>query len=185
MTAVSTNTWGLQPGTLRRLRRWGLWGIACALAAWFVFSRFTWNQSASLDPLGYPRGPYLIHAVDRSIRRGDLVAVAATKHARAHYATLIKIVRGVPGDLVTWQGRDVYINGKYVATAKTHSLKGIPLERGPEGVIPAGHYFLWTPHKDSYDSRYADIGWIPKELIRGFASPLFGHEPVQMEETKS
>ena len=84
-----------------------------------------------------------------------------------------KIVRGVPGDVVTRQGRDFYVNGDWVATAKEYSSKGYPLDVGPTGVIPAGQYFVMTHHPDSYDSRYATVGWIHQEHIVGKTIALF------------
>ena len=84
----------------------------------------------------------------------------------------VKIVKGIPGDVVTVQGRDFYVNGVKVATAKERSLKGQPLDLGPTGIIPPGHYFVWTPHKDSLDSRYQLTGWVKKEQITGRAVPL-------------
>lgn len=157
---------------LARLARWSLYGIIAMALVWSIAIHVTWNFAPSLAPLGYPEGPYLVLDRDPPYHRGDLVVTTATGPARRHYASLLKIVRGVPGDVVTWHDRDVYINGEYVGTAKARSLQGAPLARGPAGVIPPGHYFLWTPHKDSYDSRYADIGWVPVEAIRGRAHPL-------------
>jgi conjugal transfer pilin signal peptidase TrbI len=86
--------------------------------------------------------------------------------------TFVKMVKGVPGDVVTREGRDYYINGVKVATAKEFSLKGEPLELGPTGIIPAGRYFVWTPHKDSLDSRYGRAGWISQDDVIGRAKPL-------------
>lgn len=84
-----------------------------------------------------------------------------------------KIVRGVPGDRVERQGRDFYINGEWVATAKEYSTTGHPLEVGREGVIPPGEYFVMTHHPDSFDSRYSTVGWIKQEQIVGHAIALF------------
>lgn len=78
-----------------------------------------------------------------------------------------KHVYGMPGDVVTHQGQAVFINGRQVAIAKTHSRKGEPLAMGPTGVIPPGCYYVGTPHKDGFDSRYALIGWICKPAIVG------------------
>ena len=41
------------------------------------------------------------------------------------------------------------------------------------GVIPAGHYYVYAPHKDSLDSRYALVGWISEEEIIGRTFSLF------------
>lgn len=78
-----------------------------------------------------------------------------------------KHVYGVAGDVVSRQGQTFFINGRAVATAKTHSRKGEPLSLGPVGVIPHGCYFAGTPHKDGFDSRYGIIGWICRDRIVG------------------
>lgn len=79
---------------------------------------------------------------------------------------------GIPGDEVTREDNRFYINGEYIGTTKYRSRTGEPLRPGPIGVIPDGHYFVWTPHPDSYDSRYEDIGWISKDRIIGCAVRL-------------
>ena len=66
-----------------------------------------------------------------------------------------------------------YINDNYVATAKTHSLKGEPLTPSSEGVLGKGQYYVFTPHKDSFDSRYQKMGWVNQEQIIGVAYPLW------------
>ena len=83
-----------------------------------------------------------------------------------------KRVYGVGGDTVTRDGRTFFVNGKAVAVAKTHSRKGEPLALGPVGVIPHGCYFVGTPHKDGFDSRYALIGWICRDRIVGTGTPV-------------
>jgi conjugal transfer pilin signal peptidase TrbI len=85
----------------------------------------------------------------------------------------VKIVRGVPGDTVTREGRDFFVNGSYVGTAKEISKTGKPLEAGPVGVIPPGHYYVATTHPDSLDSRYAITGWIKEDAIKGKVFGLF------------
>lgn len=84
-----------------------------------------------------------------------------------------KIVAGVPGDRVTRKERTFYVNGIEVGIAKPFSTTGIPLKAGPEGIIPAGHYYVMTAHPDSLDSRYALTGWISQESVVGRAIGLF------------
>jgi conjugal transfer pilin signal peptidase TrbI len=85
----------------------------------------------------------------------------------------VKILRGLPGDVVTEKHRVFAINGTPIGKAKGASQEGLPLALGPVGVIPPGRYFFATPHRDSYDSRYADIGWIAQSAIVGIAHPIF------------
>ncbi|WP_083987474.1 S26 family signal peptidase [Croceicoccus marinus] len=83
-----------------------------------------------------------------------------------------KHVLGMPGDVVTRQGRTFAINGEIVATAKPKSRKGEVLALGPTGTIPAGCYYVGTDHPDSFDSRYAAIGWICADRILGVGRPI-------------
>jgi conjugal transfer pilin signal peptidase TrbI len=83
-----------------------------------------------------------------------------------------KHVMGVAGDRVTENKRIFYVSGKPVATAKTHSKRGEPLELGPTGIIPPGCVFVATAHKDGFDSRYAAIGWICRQRIFGVGRPI-------------
>lgn len=91
----------------------------------------------------------------------------------------LKRLRGLPGDQVTAEsdeqgGQMFFINGEPVGRAKPHArLTMEPLAPGPVGRIPEHHYFVWTPHVDSYDSRYADIGWIERSAIVARAYRLF------------
>ncbi len=117
---------------------------------------------------------YLVLKAEPPDTRGDLVAFYPPENRFYPKGMFfIKQAMGMPGDEVTRKGQDFYINGEFIATAKTHSRSGKPLQPGPAGVIPDGHYFVWTPHPDSYDSRYEDIGWISKDRVIGRAVRLF------------
>ena len=85
----------------------------------------------------------------------------------------LKTVRGLPGDRVTVDaGRQVWVEGIPAGRAKTRALDGRPLEAVLPGVIPEGRYYLHGDHADSHDSRYAEIGLVPRERILGRAIPL-------------
>jgi conjugal transfer pilin signal peptidase TrbI len=83
-----------------------------------------------------------------------------------------KVVSGLPGDIVTRKDRAFFVNGRLVATAKPVSRRGETLALGPTGTVPKGCYFVTTPHKDSFDSRYAAIGWVCKSRILGVGRPI-------------
>ena len=46
------------------------------------------------------------------------------------------------------------------------------LAAGPTGVLPRGCYFVATPNKDSFDSRYAAIGWICRAQVIGVGEAI-------------
>jgi len=120
--------------------------------------------------------PGLVYEIDRGTMpvRNDIAGISIPPNP--YYpdgAPFLKIIAGMPGDVVSRQGRMFYVNGVLIAEAKEQTQLGNPLTLGPTGIIPPEHYFVWTPHRDSYDSRYNEIGWIPAQHILGVAWRLF------------
>lgn len=142
-----------------------LYAVAAFVSPWY---RLTMSFTHSL-----PARLWLV-AVGRVPQRGDYVAfrIPPNRFYPSDHGGFLKIARGVAGDQVTRQGRQFFVDGKYIGTAKTESLNGLPLEPGPVGVIPSGEWFVWTPDVDSFDSRYADIGWIRQDQVVGVARPV-------------
>lgn len=83
-----------------------------------------------------------------------------------------KIVYGVAGDVVAHHGNVVMINGKTVVRMKARTRLGEPLAASATGEIPAGCFFAATPHRDGFDSRYADIGFVCAHQIVGTGVPI-------------
>ena len=140
--------------------------LSLALSPWI---RLGINGTASL-----PGVLYLVVKNEMPDTRGDLIAFYPPPNR--YYPSgmfFIKKVMGLPGDQVSRIGRTYYINGSRVAIAKPYSRSGNTLQLGPTGRIPKGKYFVWTPHPDSYDSRYEDIGWISQDRVIGRAVHLF------------
>lgn len=94
------------------------------------------------------------------------------RHFGPQHQMFGKLVYGMPGDLVVHRGSDVIVAGKLVARMKPFTKAGEPLVAGPTGVIPQGCYFVGTPHKDGFDSRYAAIGYACSGKIVGVGSPI-------------
>ena len=108
----------------------------------------------------------------------------------------LKTVRGVPGMAVAVdEDGTVRLDGVPVGRAKTQALDGRPLAAIASGTIPPDHYFLHADHVDSHDSRYAEIGLVPRHRMLGRAvalpdlpwlgleGPLVGPEDIRKEET--
>lgn len=93
-------------------------------------------------------------------------------HFGEHSQPFGKLVYGVAGDLVTRTGRTVSVNGTPVAVLKPFSKRGEALVPGPIGRVPSGCYFAASPHKDGFDSRYADIGWVCSKQVVGTGVPV-------------
>ena len=152
-------------------------------------SRVHVNASWSDDAWGYLAWPLLgAPAV------GDAVLFEPRPGAPVPY---LKTVRGLPGAAVTVDAdRTVRIDGAAVGRAKTRALDGRALEAVAPGRIPADHYYLHADHRDSHDSRYAEIGLIPRERILGLAlalpdlpwlgleGPLVGPEDARRPEAR-
>ena len=85
----------------------------------------------------------------------------------------LKTVRGVPGTRIAIDiDRTVFLDGEPVGRAKAHALDGRTLAAIAPGTIPPGHYYLHADHRDSHDSRYAEIGLVPRRQILGRAVAL-------------
>jgi conjugal transfer pilin signal peptidase TrbI len=142
-----------------------LYAVAAFVSPWY---RLTASLTHSL-----PAHLWLV-AVGRVPARGDYVAfrIPANRFYPSDHGGFLKIARGVAGDQVARRGREFFVNGESIGVAKTMSLNGLPLEPGPVGMIPPGEWFVWTPDVDSFDSRYADIGWLRKDQVVGVARPV-------------
>lgn len=83
----------------------------------------------------------------------------------------IKRVSCVAGERLAVKGKNVYCQGKLLATAKEMSLEGEPLERFEyDGEIPEGKIFVTGTSKDSLDSRY--FGFINASEVKAIAYPI-------------
>jgi conjugal transfer pilin signal peptidase TrbI len=120
-----------------------------------------------------PKKYFLVH-FNQKPKVCDLIVFRAPSALKlGKELTFTKRVMGVGGDRVTQKNRHFFINDHWVGRAKTHSLKGEPLKTGPTGIIPEGQYYVATEHKDSFDSRYQEMGWITLSQCIGVAYPLW------------
>jgi conjugal transfer pilin signal peptidase TrbI len=150
--------------------RWKVWAmVILAVMCFHTFFKLGINVTDSL-----PQKLFIVTKFDHSLHKGDYVSFRW--HGAKPYpkgVEFVKIVRGVPGDVVSFEGRNVFINGEFVATAKEFSKGHEPLALGPAGVIPPGKFFAFATHPDSLDSRYALTGWIDESAVLGRAYVLF------------
>jgi conjugal transfer pilin signal peptidase TrbI len=176
-TAASDGPGAASPMPRRRLL--GVLGLLAggalvlgALHDWRESHVILINSSQSL-----PNWAFLIHRGVMPIR-GDYVFFAPPdgdllrRHFGPERALFGKIVYGMPGDVVAHQGPIVTLNGKPVARMKPRTRFGEPLTPGATGPVPRGCYFAGTPHKDGFDSRYAEIGFVCSRQILGVGVPV-------------
>ena len=163
---------GLRFGRRDRRRRRGRIGLAVMVlmaALWLgAASRVHVNASWSDGAWGYAVLPLL----GRDPEIGDLV-LFDPPDAVGSRVPWLKAVRGVPGTVVAVRADGtILLDGDPVGRAKTRSLDGRPLEAVAPGTVPPGSFFLHADHVDSHDSRYAEIGLVPRERILGRAVAL-------------
>lgn len=143
-----------------------------ALAEWRDMHALLINSSESL-----PNWAFVIHKT-ATPARGEYVffvppaAPLVVRHFGAKKQMFGKIVYGMPGDLVEHRGADVIVAGKLVAHMKPLTKFGERLVPGPTGIIPRDCYFVGSPHKDGFDSRYAAIGFACANKIVGVGKPI-------------
>ena len=140
--------------------------IGLAVLWLFAASRLYINTSWSDDAWGYVLLPLGTPAIgDRVLFKPPLAVDAEVPY--------LKTVRGLPGAQVSVNGdRMVSVDGTVLGRAKTNALDGRTLEAVAPGIVPDGHYYLHADHIDSHDSRYAEIGLVPRERILGRALAL-------------
>ena len=177
---MATAASDLPPSRWRpRKRLWALLAVAVgstavlgAISDWRDRHVFLINATDSL-----PNWAFLIRRGVRPVR-GDYVFFEPPTSAllRRHFGPrpemFGKIVYGVAGDIVAHDGAIVTINGKPVARMKPLTKAGEPLTPGAIGTIPAGCFYAGSPHRDGFDSRYAEIGFVCGRQIIGVGSSI-------------
>ena len=160
---------GLRNGAAHRRRHVGLAVMVLLAALWLgAVSRVHVNASWSDEAWGYAAFP--LFGENPAI--GDRVLFEPPE-AVGSPVPYLKTVRGVPGMAVTvGPDRTVFLNGEPMGRAKAHARDGLPLAAIAPGVIPFGYYYLSADHADSHDSRYAEIGLVPRTRILGRAVAL-------------
>lgn len=166
-------------------RRWG-WvvGIVAAVAGVQAIDAFARghmllvNRSPSLPNWGY----FIERGAKPSV--GDVAFFVpprnqlVTRHFGAEPTAFGKIVYAAAGDVIEHRGGQVFIhrslNGAgnsthLVAEMKPVSAAGERLAPGPTGPVPDGCYYMGSPHRDGFDSRYAAIGFVCDRQLVGVA----------------
>ena len=153
-----------------RIARAGLVVMVVLATLWLlVISRIHVNASWSDSAWGYFVLPML-----QEPKPGDLVVfdppVPDSGIPRMPY---LKSILGISGMRVSVDSDGIVTVGNTVAgEAKAHALDGRPLKPTAPTVIPPGHYYVHADHVDSHDSRYAEIGLVPRARILGRAFPV-------------
>ena len=146
----------------------------------FVPYSLAWNITASI-----PKGLYFSTEYDGKPLRHQQIACfdyrapswAAARHYFPENFQLCKYVYGVPGDVVSLQGKQVSVAVSEATvpggTLAEHDSMGRPLPQDVvyRGAVPAGQYLLLAPqHANSLDSRY--LGLIAQSRITRTLVPI-------------
>ena len=119
--------------------------------------------------------PYKVFIVVRNQhpKAGDYVDFWPPENEFYSGISFIKQVAAEPNEYVECIDRMRLIGNEVVAIAKENSSDGRYLHLGPCGWVPQEHLYVLAPHRDSFDSRYREIGYVPFASVRGVAYPLF------------
>ena len=108
---------------------------------------------------------------------GDKVAFILPEGIAESGRFAVKAIAGMPGDDIHHEhskaGVSIRVNQHMIGLALPYRADGQSLTPITAGKIPPRHYFVATKHQQSLDSRYQNIGLIPKSLIQGKAYAIF------------
>jgi conjugal transfer pilin signal peptidase TrbI len=152
-----------------------IWGFACTRLFIDATPRvpllFNWTPSL-------PCRIAWLWPTPRQLQRGEYIVYSFDGEAKQHYPGLrgqpfFKIVRGLPGDVITVSGRAVAVNGEVVGIAKAHAHDHRALDPIASMVIPPAHYYVQGISPDSFDSRYQASGLVRLDQVVGSVVPLW------------
>lgn len=137
--------------------------------AWFLVFGYL-NQTIvnghSMSPVLEADDMCLVDRISYSVgdpERFDIVLFERGDTGQAN----IKRVIGLPGETVQIQNGAVYINGQQLMDERIGHISLAGIAENPV-VLRDGEYFLLGDNADSSeDSRFANIGNVPRESIRG------------------
>ena len=104
----------------------------------------------------------------RAPERGEILVF---QYPRAPSRAFIKRVIAIPGDTIEIKNGNVFVNGKLLNEPYILSKT-----RGnyPLATVPEGHIFVMGANRNnSEDSRFADVGFVSYEMIKGKAMLVF------------
>ena len=162
---------------MRHFFNWKRVALLCSLVAlplaWAPIDAFSKSHAFLIN--ASPSLPNWAFWLDKAapIERGSLIffkppaSALVTKHFGEDPQMFGKKVIGLPGDVVSHEGMQVFVNGKQAATRLARTRLGITLTRGPDGPVPENCFYVGTDHPRGFDSRYAEIGFVCRGQILG------------------
>lgn len=111
----------------------------------------------------------------RPPQRGEVVVFRYPANPKEHF---IKRVIGIPGDTISIQNGDVYINGQKLE--EDYLMEKARGNMPPVKVPPDTVFVLGDNRNNSHDSRSRLVGFVPKRLVEGRA--VWRYWPLQALE---
>ncbi|HOK32042.1 MAG TPA: signal peptidase I [Limnochordia bacterium] len=152
--------------------------VLAALIILFIAQSFL-VEGSSMEPSFHDGQRLMVEKVSYRFsepKRGDVVVFRYPGDPRRKF---IKRVIGLPGDEIVIKNGFLHINGQRIEedyiNGPTYGTYSAPTF-GPV-LVPEGHYFvLGDNRRNSDDSRYPDVGFVPRKNIVGRA--LFVYWPL-------
>ncbi|MGI6038463.1 MAG: signal peptidase I [Limnochordia bacterium] len=131
-------------------------------------------QGSSMQPSFYHGQRLLVDKLSYRFREPQRGEVVVFRYPADPSRRFIKRIIGLPGDEILIRDQQVYLNG--VPLVEDY-IQGPTFGRfGPVVVPPNAYFVLGDNRNNSDDSRFPDVGFVPRENIVGRG--LFVYWPV-------
>ncbi len=152
--------------------------VAAAFIIAFVAQSFL-VEGSSMEPSFHNGQRLLVEKVSYRFSEPQRGQVVIFKYPSDRRRKFIKRIVGIPGDEILIKGGFLYVNGlrmeEVYINGPTYGTYSAPTF-GP-ALVPEGHYFvLGDNRRNSDDSRYPDVGFVPRQDLVGRA--LFVYWPA-------
>jgi conjugal transfer pilin signal peptidase TrbI len=111
------------------------------------------------------------YSADTAHRIGQWLGMNPSLEGPRRGEGFVKFLIGVPGDRVEVVADEVTLHTRKgplaMGRCKPVSRAGVPLVPISSQRIPEGYVYVWAPHPDALDSRYAVMGLVPVSSIVG------------------
>jgi len=113
----------------------------------------------------------VIDKAKKPINKGQIAVfyVFDNKQLGVKKIKFIKILGGSAGSSILVNDNKIFIDNNFIGIIKEYSKNNQKLNSISSQIIPAQKYFFYSPHPDSFDSRYQEIGLIDEKNIVGTA----------------
>lgn len=133
-------------------------------------------EGSSMEPSFHHGQRLMVEKISYRFREPKRGEVVVFKYPSDRRRKFIKRVIGVPGDEILIKNGYLYINGQRLdedfINGPTYGTYSAP-SFGPV-LVPEGHYFvLGDNRRNSDDSRYPDVGFVPKQDFVGRAFVVY------------